>query len=279
MRKGNLLVFCAWAYKTLFQTIGGSLIPTKRRQLILQYTLEHDIVEIEEISKRFNISIPTVHRDLLKLEEEGSLKKVRGGATSQYNRIFESSYQNRSKLFLEEKKRIAEFALRYICDDLSMMLDNSTTVLVLGRMLGNFRGLTVITYFQELINKLSRFSNEISLISTGGELDRTHWTLTGPNVETILKQVHVQKAFISTAAIIPRLGIMHPYLDECRRKQCIIQAADEVTLLVDHSKFGKTALNIIAPLSKIKRIITDQELDPESTRQIIDQGVELLIAE
>jgi DeoR/GlpR family transcriptional regulator of sugar metabolism len=59
----------------------------------------------------------------------------------------------------------------------------------------------------------------------------------------------------------------------------IIQAADEVVLLVDHSKFEKTALNIVAPLTKIKRIVTDRALDPESTRQILDQGVELHIAD
>jgi DeoR/GlpR family transcriptional regulator of sugar metabolism len=52
-----------------------------------------------------------------------------------------------------------------------------------------------------------------------------------------------------------------------------------VILLVDHSKFEKTALNIVAPLARIKRIVTDRELDPECTRQIFDQGVELHIAE
>ncbi len=55
------------------------MIPTKRRQMILEYIQEHDIVEIDEISQKFSISIPTVHRDLIQLEEEGFLRKVRGG--------------------------------------------------------------------------------------------------------------------------------------------------------------------------------------------------------
>jgi len=255
------------------------MIPTKRRQLILEYIQERDIVEIDEISKKFNISVPTVHRDLIQLEDEGFLRKVRGGATSQTSKIYETSYLNRSRLFSEEKKSIAKYALRFIENDMSMMLDNSTTVLSLARMLGGFHGLTVITYFQEIIHELSRPGYQISLVSTGGELNRTHLSLVGPIVEATLKDMHVRIAFISTSAVNPTLGIMHPYSDECRRKQLIIQAAEEVILLVDHSKFENTALNIVAPLSKIKRIITDRPLDSESAELIASQGVELHIAE
>lgn len=255
------------------------MIPTKRRQLILEYIQERDIVEIDEISKKFNISVPTVHRDLIQLEDEGFLRKVRGGATSQTSKIYETSYLNRSRLFPEEKKSIAKYALRFIENDMSMMLDNSTTVLSLARMLGGFHGLTVITYFQEIIHELSRPGYQISLVSTGGELNRTHLSLVGPIVEATLKDMHVRIAFISTSAVNPTLGIMHPYSDECRRKQLIIQAAEEVILLVDHSKFENTALNIVAPLSKIKRIITDRPLDSESAELIARQGVELHIAE
>lgn len=255
------------------------MISTKRRQLILEYIQEHDTVEIDEISKLFDISVPTVHRDLIKLEEDGFLRKVRGGATSQRMGMGETSYHNRVRQFLDEKKRIAKYAMRFISDDMSIMMDNSTSVLSLARMLMGFNGLTVITYFQEIINELSRPAYHVSLVCTGGELDRTHWCYRGPIVEATLNELHVPIAFISTAAVTPRLGIMHPYSDESRRKQCIIQAADEVILLVDHSKFEKTALNIVAPLSKIKHVVTDRELDPESTQQIIDQGVELHIAE
>jgi len=255
------------------------MIPTKRRQLILEYIQERDIVEIDEISKKFNISVPTVHRDLIQLEDEGFLRKVRGGATSQTSKIYETSYLNRSRLFPEEKKSIAKYALRFIENDMSMMLDNSTTVLSLARMLGGFHGLTVITYFQGIIHELSRPGYQISLVSTGGELNRTHLSLVGPIVEATLKDMHVRIAFISTSAVNPTLGIMHPYSDECRRKQLIIQAAEEVILLVDRSKFENTALNIVAPLSKIKRIITDRPLDSESNELIARQGVELHIAE
>lgn len=254
------------------------MIPAKRRYLILEYIREHNFVGIDEISRQFDISVPTVHRDLNQLQEDGFLQKVRGGAISQIGRVIETSYHNRSQLFIEEKKRIAKYALRFISNDMSMMLDNSTTVQAMAKMLGSFRGLTVITYFEQIIQELSRPGYQISVVSTGGELDRTHMTLIGPIVEATLKDMYVPLAFISTNALSPSMGIMHPHSDETRRKQLIIQAAEEVILLVDHSKIGKTALNIVAPLEKISRIVTDRELDEDTTEQFLNHNVEVHIA-
>lgn len=255
------------------------MIPAKRRHLILEYIREHDFVAVEELSEHFDISIPTVHRDLNHLQKEGLLQKVRGGAISQTNKVIETSYQNRSQLYQEEKQRIAKYALRFISDDMFIMLDNSTTVLTMARMLGSFSGLTVITYFEQIIQELARPGYQVSVVSTGGELDRTHMTLIGPIVEATLKDMRVPIAFISTNAISPTFGIMHPHSDESRRKQLIMQAAEEVVLLADHSKFEKTALHVVATLGKIKRIVTDRELDAESMKLISDQGVEVHIAD
>lgn len=255
------------------------MIPAKRRHLILEYVRDHDFVGIDEISSYFDISIPTVHRDLNQLQEDGFLKKVRGGAITHSGEVLETSYHNRSQLFIEEKKRIAQYALRFVSNDMSMMLDNSTTVLTVARMLGSFRGLTVITYFEQIIQELSRPGYQVKVVSTGGELDKTHMALVGPIVETSLKDMYVPIAFISTNALSPTMGVMHPHPDETRRKQLIIQAAEKVVLLVDHSKIGKTALNIVAPLEKISCLVTDRELDEEISEQLLSHGVEVHIAE
>ena len=254
------------------------MIPAKRRQLIFEYIREHDSAGVIEISEQFNISVPTVHRDLTKLQEDGFLQKVRGGAIAQLGQDIETSYHNRSQVFSDEKKRIAKYALQFISNNMSLMLDNSTTVLAMTRMLGEFRGLTVITYFEQIIQELLRPGYQISVVSTGGELDRTHMTLVGPIVEATLRDMYVPIAFISTNALSPTLGIMHPHSDETRRKQLIIQAAEEVVVLADHSKFGKTALNKVTTLENITRIVTDRELDAQTYDQIRDYGVEVHIA-
>jgi DeoR family transcriptional regulator, fructose operon transcriptional repressor len=254
------------------------MIPAKRRQMILEYIQDNNIVEIDRICDTFHVSISTVHRDLTYLQKEGLLQKVRGGASVHPIKNFETPLDNRIKLYMEEKKRIAEYALRFVSNDMSLILDNSTTALAVAKLLGVYQGLTVITYFQEIICELSKPRYQVSLLSTGGELNRIHQTFVGSLVESALAEIHVPLAFISAVGVSPELGIMHPLSDECRRKQLIIQAADEVILLVDHSKFTKTALNIVAPLEKISKIITDQGLDPSIAKKYEEQGVELHIA-
>lgn len=56
------------------------MLPTNRRQQIVKLLREHGNVLINQLSQEFGVSEMTIHRDLAKLEEEGQLRKVRGGA-------------------------------------------------------------------------------------------------------------------------------------------------------------------------------------------------------
>ena len=246
--------------------------------MIHDYVTGKTAVTIDEISTTFGISIATVHRDLIQLEQEGMLNKVRGGAIPRANQFFETSFAHRMHQASAEKALICKYAARFLRDNASIMLDNSTTVFGLVRYLRNFKNLTVITYFQEIIIELSRPGYDATIVATGGELSRIHRTFVGPIVETVLKEMHADVAFISAPAISPIVGIMHPFTDEYRRKRLLIECSNETNLLVDHTKFNRTALNVIAPLDKIKRIITDRPLEPEVAKDIEDMGVELYIA-
>ncbi len=56
------------------------MLPANRRQQILSLLHEQGSVSIAELSRAFQVSEMTVHRDLDALEAEGLLRKVRGGA-------------------------------------------------------------------------------------------------------------------------------------------------------------------------------------------------------
>jgi DeoR/GlpR family transcriptional regulator of sugar metabolism len=253
------------------------MLPDHRRRLILEYVLERDVATIAELADKFSTSSVTVHRDLEQLAGQGLLRKVRGGATARSNRIFETSLALRAQHMNPEKRQIAQYALRYVTDGMSLILDNSTTTLAFARLLRGFRDLTVVTYFEEIIRELSQPGYSIRVISTGGELNRTHQTLLGPMVEDCLSRLHVDAAFLSAPAVHPTLGIMHQYDDECRRKQLILSVADEATLLADHGKFQQKALHVVAPLNRVKRVITDRALDATIADAILRLGVDLQV--
>jgi DeoR family glycerol-3-phosphate regulon repressor len=56
----------------------------------------------------------------------------------------------------------------------------------------------------------------------------------------------------------------------------VIERADEVNLLVDHTKFSKIAPLTIAPVSSIDRIVTDEDIDVNVRESFLSADVELV---
>lgn len=54
----------------------------ERMEAILHYLKEHERVDMETICNMNNVSRDTARRDLVKLEEEGKIVRLRGGAKS-----------------------------------------------------------------------------------------------------------------------------------------------------------------------------------------------------
>lgn len=58
------------------------MIPTERRQIILDMVAEKGIVSIAELTERMHVSHMTIRRDLQKLEQQGAVIQVSGGVQS-----------------------------------------------------------------------------------------------------------------------------------------------------------------------------------------------------
>ena len=97
--------------------------------------LTQPFVAVKDLARLFDVSVMTIHRDLDELEGQGMLRKVRGGATPQPSSIFESNARYRITVARAEKQALANFALTLIEPGHAVVLDDSTTVLTLARLL------------------------------------------------------------------------------------------------------------------------------------------------
>ncbi|TIL68527.1 MAG: DeoR/GlpR transcriptional regulator, partial [Mesorhizobium sp.] len=82
-----------------------------RRQGVMDFLMEAGTASVEDLAARFGVSKMTVHRDLDELEENGFLRKVRGGASIQPSGLFESDFRYRQKQAVGEKLRLAAAAV------------------------------------------------------------------------------------------------------------------------------------------------------------------------
>jgi len=62
---------------------------------------------------------------------------------------------------------------------------------------------------------------------------------------------------IGTRAISLEHGLTHDYLAEPSLNRAVLKAGKEIIVLADHTKFGRAATVLLAPLEQVHTIVTD----------------------
>jgi DeoR/GlpR family transcriptional regulator of sugar metabolism len=106
-----------------------SLTYEDRRSTILQRLNTEGKVQVHHLSQLFNVSTETIRRDLDRLEKEGKLRKVYGGAVKIRMELVEPPFLKRTQMRKEEKAAIGKLAASLVEDNETIMLDNGTTTI------------------------------------------------------------------------------------------------------------------------------------------------------
>ncbi|RRJ66814.1 DeoR/GlpR transcriptional regulator [Paenibacillus oralis] len=242
----------------------------RRYEKIMEILLTNKEVTVAELSETLGVTGKTIREDLAKLEEQGLLVRVHGGAVLAQGDQF-GILPSREPLakHAEEKAEIARKALLHIEADDIIALDGGSTTLEIARRLDN-RPLTVITNDVYIIGELA-VKDQIRLVVPGGY--RVRNMLAGPEAAAYVKQLNIQKAFISATGIHPEHGLSIYTGDLIGLKRAMIETARETIAVMNHQKFGQTALRTFASLSELSRIITDGGLSADTAHRYEHTGV------
>jgi DeoR/GlpR family transcriptional regulator of sugar metabolism len=249
----------------------------ERQAWITQYILENGALQVDELAERLAVSRMTIHRDLDELERQGVLRKVRSGATTTPSSLFESDVRFRLAQQTLEKEAIARAAQAHVEPGQAILLDEATTLLPLARRLPELAPLTVITNFLPILNEL-RKSKDIHLICLGGEYLPRFDTFTGLLCESSLADLHADLYFTSTTAVSNGIAY-HPEQQIVSAKRVMMARASRHYLLLDHTKFGKTALHQVARLNEFEAVIVDRDLPAAQIAELRQLGVNVEMAE
>ena len=251
-----------------------TMILDQRRDEILQAIEQNGFASLQELVTRLGASESTVRRDLEYLDGIGQIRRTRGGAayTGESITPFEERFRSASR----EKQAIAKVVADLIQPGETILLDGGTTTLEVARELVG-KALQVVTNSLPIANLLAQQPN-IELILIGGYLYPRTGVALGPLAESALREVHVPRVIMGTGGITEKgLFNSNTLLVQCERM--MLEAAEEVWVVADSSKFGKSALAHLCELSKVTRMIVDAGLS-DSWREIIrGVGIELTIAE
>lgn len=247
-----------------------------RQDQISRYVLEHGSATVDQLSTELGVSRMTILRDLDELDQQGVLRKVRGGATATRSSIFESRVTFRSRLHQPEKDALCREALSLIEPGQSILMDESTTLMPLARQLPTITPLTVVTNYLELMQHLAG-RRGIHLIGLGGDYVPHYAAFHGQLCLNAVAGLRVDTLFMSAAAAHGRT-LFGPDERILATKRAFMKSAQTRVLLLDTSKFGQTALHVLADMSEFDHVIVNDDCPEDVRREIQELGVTLTVA-
>lgn len=251
----------------------------ERRKRIQELLENRHTVKVSELSEVLKVSENTIRRDLVMLEEAGICFRTKGGAGLMQSGTAGAVFSRRLARNREAKIRMAECAAEMVHSGDSVILDSGTTAFELALKLREKEHITVITPSLEAAQALSGHP-DLTLILSGGVVQATSRSMTGPPAETFFETVHADTLFLAVKAISLQNGLTDHTMAEASVKRKMIGRSGRIVVLADHSKIGKTALSRIAGLEIIDTLITDGSRDPrvlELLEGLRTKGIEVIV--
>ncbi len=233
-----------------------------RQRLITERVVAQGSCTAQDLATEFSVSIMTIHRDLDELQRRGIVRKFHGGVTAQPSGVFEARMSHRLTSKAAEKSTIAQAALKYVEPGMSIILDDSTTILHMIPGLAERTPLYVATTFLGAIKRLIEISDdtELRVIGIGGRYDALHDSFVGAQAIDQIEDIRADALFMSTAAVSAS-DAFHQEEHIMSIKRAMVGAATKRYLLADHTKLGKVALHKIVPLTAFDLVIVDDKAD------------------
>ncbi|MDA1476900.1 DeoR/GlpR family DNA-binding transcription regulator [Bacillus changyiensis] len=238
-----------------------------------EYILANGTVSLDKLCQVFNVSKNTVRRDINRLAEKGVIKKVYGGVTA-IEKMSLIPFENRTIQNKAAKIKIAHYASRFIEDDDLIFIDSGTTTQPILDMLDSTKQVTVITNSLDIINTAATLEN-INLIVIGNNFKRQTKSFVGLDDPASLNKYNINKAFMAATGASLTHGLTNSDMLEYEIKKKISEKANEVYLLADHSKFGKSTLLTYAPFSRLDCIVTSKPLDQDYEKYCHEHNIEI----
>lgn len=246
--------------------------PSRRRQLqLLDLVVTRGPQHVDALAQELGVSSMTVYRDIAALEGEHLVERNRGAVTAASSSLSEFASVLRIGRRLDEKTAISQQAKSYIRPGQAVLIDDSTTLFPLVNQLHTLTPITVVTNSALAIRYLAQVTG-VTLISTGGEYVAWADGFVGNLSEATISSLRVDVALMSVSSITEG-WCMHSDPRFVSVKLAMMAHAKTKVLVVDHSKFTRSSLYRIAPLSAFDHIIVDDGITPSDHIQLEESGV------
>ncbi|MBP1963133.1 DeoR/GlpR family DNA-binding transcription regulator [Paenibacillus aceris] len=240
------------------------MLAPERHRLILLELESKGQATVVELKSLLQVSLDTVRRDLERLEQEGKLQRVHGGAVSKREEIATNQAFFKRKITLNDRKQeLATYAVDLVKEYQAVSLNAGTTNIELAkRLAARFEKLTVITNSLRVADILAQ-KKGFTVIIPGGYLNHEEFSLYGRSIEEEIMNFNADFAFISINAISLDKGLTDFRQGEAEVINAMLKSAKRKVVVADSSKFETVSYLNICGLDQIDMIVTDSFMDKE----------------
>ena len=248
----------------------------ERQKKIIRHLSEVRVAKIEELAELFQVSMETIRRDLMELEKDSSIKRIRGGTVYNNLRAREIEFSKKMQNNQQGKHAIANLAMEYINNGDAIAMNNGITTLTLAKcLLRERQRLTVVTNSPDIALILSdNESNQVFL--TSGYLRKHNKSLVGGLCRECLEFFKVDKTILSIDGVSIQDGVTEYNTEEASILRKMLEIGQTKMILCEFSKFSEVAFYKVCAADRIDYIFTDHNLPLRDIKLWNDIGVKIL---
>jgi DeoR family ulaG and ulaABCDEF operon transcriptional repressor len=255
----------------------------EREQVILRLLDDRGFVAFRDLERDIRASPATLRRDLERLESEGRITRVHGGAKFPNDRSSAGGGPGlRGIPFSEnigrnaaQKSIIGKAAATLCTSGEGVIIDGGSTTL---QMCAHLEGkhLQVLTNSLHIVSALLAQAGTRVLVP-GGAVFREQDIILSAAGDDLMPRFYATKLFMGATAVGPQ-GIMQPDVVLVASERRLIDRAEQLILLVDSSKFQGPSGNVLCGLEEIDVVVTDAGIGAAHRKMLDASGVQVFVA-
>lgn len=237
------------------------MTPEARRRAITMMVTEQGAQSIEQLAEHFGVSLQTVRSDVRELTERGLLLR-RHGLVAPFARE-NIGYQQREIVNVTGKRWIGEQVAALLGEYQSCFLGTGTTVEMAARALPADIRLAVFTNNLHAAATLSQLP-DCDLTVAGGQVRKRDLDIIGGDALAFFSRYRVAIGVVSVGGM-GEAGELYDFNDdEVMARHALLAGAAIKVLVVDSTKFGRSALCQNGGIADFHYVVSDR---PPSRQQ------------
>ncbi|WP_394275003.1 DeoR/GlpR family DNA-binding transcription regulator [Luteococcus sp.] len=233
-------------------------------------------VSVESLASLTGASAVTIRRDLADLQGHGLLRRVHGGAVSADLRGRPLPYSLRAAENAEQKQAIARAVAALVRDDMSIVVDNGSTMDAVAAALA---GRQVTALCMSLRAAVALGGEPGPMVSTpGGPVQPPSLRAGSAASLAALANFRADLAIVGAYSASPSGGLTVTTCDDAAIKRAILAASARVVLAATGDKLARTSAFRFGAIEDLDDLVTTRDAPPEMLDEFVAAGVTVQLA-